>query len=343
MSHQSGITGAEGLEAAFAQLYNSEATRLQKITIVDEKLTPGTTLNAQGDWREDWDNVVMQVIEDEEPCYMLFRLDTKNASGFDFVFIAWSPDDAHIRKKMVYASTRATCKQIFGSQYIKHELFGTSTADISLEGYDKFVTSENAPPPLTAEELEKKEIRKAETGVDIGASTRRQVATGVSFPIDDSAVNELNALKKGKHTYVQLQLNLSDEVIELAHAGSENIDEIAGTIPSDAARYHVFNFKHNHEGDNLESIVFVYSCPGYSCSIKERMMYSTCKGPLIDVVEDDLKIPVEKKLEIGEASEFTQEWLYEQLHPAKVVFQQKFKRPMRPGKGGRRLIRNKEE
>ena len=34
------------------------------------------------------------------------------------------------------------------------------------------------------------------------------------------------------------------------------------------ARYHVFNFKHNHEGDNLESIVFVYSCPGYSCSIK---------------------------------------------------------------------------
>lgn len=25
-------------------------------------------------------------------------------------------------------------------------------------------------------------------------------------------------------------------------------------------------------------------------------MYSTCKGPLIDVVEDDLKIPMEKKV-----------------------------------------------
>lgn len=37
------------------------------------------------------------------------------------------------------------------------------------------------------------------------------------------------------------------------------------------------------------------------------------------------------QLEIGDAAEFTQEWLYEQLHPAKVVFQQKFKRPMRPG------------
>ena len=129
------------------------------------------------------------------------RVPTFPPSGFDFVFIAWSPDDAHIRKKMVYASTRATCKQIFGSQYIKHELFGTSTvhshaaarasavlpappsltdparpasmqADISLEGYDKFVTSENAPPPLTAEELEKKEIRKAEVGVGWQAGGR---------------------------------------------------------------------------------------------------------------------------------------------------------------------------
>ena len=29
--------------------------------------------------------------------------------------------------------------------------------------------------------------------------------------------------------------------------------------------------------------VFVYSMPGYKCSIKERMLYSTCKGPLLDV------------------------------------------------------------
>jgi twinfilin-like protein len=188
------------------------------------------------------------------------------------------------------------------------------------------------------EEQEKQEIRKAETGVEIGASTKRQIATGVSFPIVQEAQDELLALKAGKRTYVQLSLNLSAENIELVQAGNQSIDDIHALIPADSARYHVFNFKHNHEGDSLESIVFVYSCPGYQCSVKERMMYSTCKGPLIDQLENQIKITLTKKLEIGEASEFTQEWLYEQLHPTQVVFKQKFKRPTRPGKGNRRMI-----
>ena len=40
-------------------------------------------------------------------------------------------------------------------------------------------------------------------------------------------------------------------------------------------------------------------------------------------------------MEVGEGSEVTQESLYDQLHPAKVVFKQKFARP--PPPGGRRL------
>lgn len=31
--------------------------------------------------------------------------------------------------------------------------------------------------------------------------------------------------------------------------------------------------------------VFIYSMPGYKCSIKERMLYSSCKSPLISRVE----------------------------------------------------------
>jgi hypothetical protein len=63
-------------------------------------------------------------------------------------------------------------------------------------------------------------------------------------------------------------------------------------------------------------------------------MYSTCKGPLIDLLEGELSMELVKKvgilcstcilchtpvsrckqqLEIGEASEFTQEWLYDQV------------------------------
>ena len=42
--------------------------------------------------------------------------------------------------------------------------------------------------------------------------------------------------------------------------------------------------------------VFIYSCPGYQSTIKERMLYSSCKEPLIDIVEHHLGLEVVKKV-----------------------------------------------
>ena len=97
-------------------------------------------------------------------------------------------------------------------------------------------------------------------------------------------------------------------------------------------RYHLFRFKHTHEGDFLESTgifqfwwespwkywfssslvatkcinsililflsvfilsdnfspVFIYSMPGYSVSIKERMLYSSCKNSVVEAIQ---KVP----------------------------------------------------
>lgn len=44
------------------------------------------------------------------------------------------------------------------------------------------------------------------------------------------------------------------------------------------------------------SSVFIYSMPGYSCSIKERMLYSSCKSRLLDEVERDFHLEVAKKV-----------------------------------------------
>lgn len=44
--------------------------------------------------------------------------------------------------------------------------------------------------------------------------------------------------------------------------------------------------------------VFIYSMPGYKCSVRERMLYSSCKNPLIDTVERNLNIEIEKKVTI---------------------------------------------
>lgn len=56
---------------------------------------------------------------------LIIRLDSKNSSGYEWLFISWSPDTAPVRQKMLYASTKATLKQEFGTSQIKEELHGT--------------------------------------------------------------------------------------------------------------------------------------------------------------------------------------------------------------------------
>lgn len=55
------------------------------------------------------------------------KSDTKN---YDWLLISWCPDVAPIRQKMLYASTKATLKQEFGSAKIKEELHGTSMVQL---------------------------------------------------------------------------------------------------------------------------------------------------------------------------------------------------------------------
>jgi len=337
MSHQSGITASPELLALFSEAYSSDTLRLIKIGIKDELMVAESTSDVAGDWEADYDAAVLPLLDETAPAFILYKHDDKNDFGYTFILVSYTPDFAHVRSKMLYASTRATLKTLFGTVYIKDELFGSTLADVSLAGYHKHKQHVDAPAPLTSAEVEKAEIKAKETGVHIGASTKKTIATGVEFPMVEEALAQIERLKAGEINYVQLALDIKNEIIQLAHAGDINVDSISPLIPDDAARYHVFVYRHSHEGDQLTSIVFLYSCPGYNCPVKERMLYASCKGPLVDALEQDHGIVFEKKLEIGGSADFSQAFLYDQLHPKKQAFTQKFARPKRPGKGGSRL------
>ena len=55
--------------------------------------------------------------------------------------------------------------------------------------------------------------------------------------------------------------------------------------------------------------VFIYSMPGYSVPIKERMMYSSCRNAVVEVIESTLGIKLEKKIEIDTGAELTEDFL----------------------------------
>ncbi|KAL2299691.1 hypothetical protein Nmel_012536 [Mimus melanotis] len=377
----------------FAKARNG-SVRLIKVIIEDEQLVLGAHKELSRRWDADYDPFVLPLLDEQQPCYVLYRLDSQNAQGYEWLFISWSPDSSPVRLKMLYAATRATVKKEFGGGHIKDEMFGTVKEDVSLSGYQKHVSSCSAPAPLTAAEQELQQIRinespslrrvpltvcllsprsqdscsqdsstemmvggccccpslveypdPEEVKTEISVESKHQTLQGLAFPLQLDAQQAIQALKQKKINYIQLKLDLERETIDLVHTSPTEISDLPKRIPQDSARYHFFLYKHSHEGDYLESVVFIYSMPGYKCSIKERMLYSSCKSRLLDTVEQEFCLEIAKKIEIDDGAELTAEFLYEEVHPKQHAFKQAFAKPKGPvGKRGqKRLIKGPGE
>ncbi|XP_014206719.1 twinfilin isoform X2 [Copidosoma floridanum] len=342
MSHQTGIKANEALKKIFSKCRDGKI-RVLKVSIENEALSPSTSSKPVKDWQSDYEKMIKPLIEETQPAYILFRLDTKSPdSGYDWLLISWSPDVAPVRQKMLYASTKATLKQEFGSASIKEELHGTVPDDINLEGYRKHKSNDAVPAPLTSVEEELAVLKKTTTHTDYGVETRQQTISGVAFPVTDEAKQAISDIGKNVYEYVQLKIDLEEEKIHLVTAGDVSLDKLPTKVPSDSARYHLYNFKHTHEGDYMECIVFIYSMPGYTCSIKERMLYSSCKAPLLELIQS-LGVTITKKLEIDNGKDLTEAFLQDELHPKVNLHRPKFAKPKGPpNRGGKRLTKVQE-
>ncbi|XP_046584944.1 twinfilin-2-like [Haliotis rubra] len=344
MSHQTGISASKGLADFFA-ICKDGSIRLVKVSIEDEQLVLSHNEQPVNTWEEDYDQLILPLLEEKQPCYIFFRTDELGGTGdtYQWIFISWSPDFSPVRQKMLYAGTRATLRKEFGGNYIKDEVFGTAREDVTLAGYRKHRQSQQAPATLTYAEEELDLIKKNEVHAEIGIDTKHQTVQGVMFPLTQAARDKVLQYKEGMYSYIQLSLDLKEEVVDVALVEEDiNLSRLSSKVPMDHARYHLINFKHTHEGDYMENTVFIYSMPGYKCSIKERMLYSSCKSPLTDTLEMSYGIPIVKKIEIDDPKELTAEFLQEEIHPKKNAVRQSFAKPKGPGgRGPRRMTKPK--
>ncbi len=138
---------------------------------------------------------------------------------------------------------------------------------------------------MTTREEEIAEIKRTEIKTDYSPESRQQTITGIVCPIVQSALQTINDMKRGSYNYLQFRIDLDDEEIHIAKAAKISISDLQFQIPNDHARYHLYLFNYNHQEDDLESLVFIYSMPGYSCPVKERMLYSSSKGPFVDAIQ----------------------------------------------------------
>ncbi|XP_059499945.1 twinfilin-2-like [Stegostoma tigrinum] len=215
--------------------------------------------------------------------------------------------------------------------------------EVSLNGYRSHLASESAPAPLTTAEQELKQLKVTEMNTDVNVDTRQRTLQGIAFPVQDDALRALRQLQRKDCHYVQLKLDIDAELITLVTTEPTGIAALPSRVPSDSPRWHFFLYQHTHEGSSQESLVFIYSMPGGKCSIKERMLYSSCKGPFLTYVEEELGIQIARKVEIDDGGELTAEFLYDEIHPRQHTYEPAFRKPPGPARtrgGGKRIVRN---
>ncbi|KTG47443.1 hypothetical protein cypCar_00003335 [Cyprinus carpio] len=205
----------------------SGAGRLIQVLIRDEQLVLGAYREPRQSWDKDYDHFLLPLLDPNEPCYILYRMDTKNAQGYEWLFISWSPDQ--------------------------------SPEDVCLQGYLRHVTSCSAPAPLTAAEQELQRIKITEGRVkqvktEITVDPKHQTLQGLAFPLQAEAKRALQQLAERRINYIQLKLDTEKERIDLVHTSPTEIRDLPCRIPLDTPRYHFFLYKHSHEGDYLESV-----------------------------------------------------------------------------------------
>lgn len=72
MSHQTGITANNELKSFFGKCKDGKY-RMVKVVIQNEQLTLADYRETHGDWDKEWDMLVGAALEDNEPCYILYR------------------------------------------------------------------------------------------------------------------------------------------------------------------------------------------------------------------------------------------------------------------------------
>lgn len=64
--------------------------------LLAEQLVLGAHKELSRRWDTDYDTLVLPLLDEQQPCYVLYRLDSQNAQGYEWLFISWSPDSSPV-------------------------------------------------------------------------------------------------------------------------------------------------------------------------------------------------------------------------------------------------------
>ena len=155
---------------AFASTAHNAATRFFVLAIENESLSLLHSEPVTSTFSSDFKQIA-QHLKPSEPRYVLIQ--TENIDAINaWLFIAYVPDHASVRNKMLYASTRASVARQFGESRFRDHYYATTIVqhafsvehqeDVTYDAYQKHCVHVGADKPKTDSEITREEMRNEE-------------------------------------------------------------------------------------------------------------------------------------------------------------------------------------
>lgn len=314
MSTQSGITASPDLLKAFQSIgeQNQSDVLVVKVSQDSTQLIPDSQCPVipNGLELEEKFNKVQQYVSliHPQPVYIIISIgDNEHA------FISFIPDVAHIRDKMLYASTKNTLLQQLGGHKIKKDyLFSWSEVDeLSLKHFDLCRPDKlNDSGPLTEEEKYMKQINSLQdySNVENPSFSRKLTSMDNSssqllFQIDDGLEKTFETLEND-NKLILFNIDLGKELFKLVSTiENVKINSLILTLESvktdqPTPKFAIYNYLPS-------KYALIYTCPSGS-KVKDRMIYASNKQGLVNHLRSlfsGKSLQLDKVLDIGDIDE----------------------------------------
>ncbi|PTB75690.1 actin depolymerizing protein [Trichoderma longibrachiatum ATCC 18648] len=177
---------------------------------------------------------------------------------------------------------------------------------------------------------------RAEQEAGSGTAIREiHLSQSLKMPVNEDAIAAMKEVAEGTKAAATLKINAATERVELApeSPNPSSLTELIKGISTVEPRFTFYRFTHTHNGEEQTPILFFYTCPATAGNkaIKNRMLYPLMKKAVLTIAEQEAGISPEKKFEVEDPSEITEQDVLNDLHP-KPVTSSGFSRPKRPGR-----------
>ena len=211
-------------------------------------------------------------------CFLLFR-DKPGA----WALVAFVPDDAPARTKMLYSSSRATLvRALGGADVIQVERHFASLDEVE----HPFPGAQSERGRVAEQRVLMTEVERLKLDADRlqaieQAGDKTTSMSGLSFPLTVDAKSQLDDFIAGGIGVLLLAIEGETVALRATAASGTSPSQLDALVdPTQGACYCLYRWAHERDGSARAPVVFLYFCPE-GAPIRSKMLHASTKGQFI--------------------------------------------------------------